>query len=78
MSVFNQVLPGIQHQDLLPRLRPYQQQAITWMLGKERNAKVNDKSDGMMEYIGTAVYCNIVIYQVTCFQLLVLEMINFT
>jgi hypothetical protein len=49
MSVSCQVLPGIQHESLLPRLRPYQQQAITWMLNKERNDKECDKPDGMLE-----------------------------
>ncbi|XP_045197702.2 E3 ubiquitin-protein ligase SHPRH-like isoform X2 [Mercenaria mercenaria] len=45
MAGFGQVLPGIQHPDLLPRLRPYQQQAITWMLEKERHVQVKDSSE---------------------------------
>ncbi|KAL4232699.1 hypothetical protein ACF0H5_007387 [Mactra antiquata] len=36
MKDFSGVMPNVQHPDLLPRLRPYQQQAITWMLHKEK------------------------------------------
>ncbi|XP_052811504.1 E3 ubiquitin-protein ligase SHPRH-like isoform X2 [Mya arenaria] len=42
-----QHLPDVQHKDLLPRLRPYQQQAITWMVNQELRAKNLTSSGGL-------------------------------
>ena len=36
-------LRGIQHEKLLPKLRPYQQEAITWMVEKERQSDTGEK-----------------------------------
>ena len=44
MREFSHIMQGVQHSDLLPRLRPYQQQAITWMILRE---KLCDSSRGM-------------------------------
>ncbi|WAR07633.1 SHPRH-like protein, partial [Mya arenaria] len=43
-----QHLPDVQHKDLLPRLRPYQQQAITWMVNQELRAKNLTSSGGIL------------------------------
>lgn len=60
------VLLNVQHPDLLPWLRPYQQQAISWMVHKEREAQqketdVESKIRILQEVIGKSE-CNFFLY----------------
>ncbi|KAH3735745.1 E3 ubiquitin-protein ligase SHPRH-like [Dreissena polymorpha] len=49
------LLPFVQHPDLLPRLRRYQQEAITWMVHQEKRAEAKDENTGTLNVLYTTI-----------------------